>query len=53
METIQTNPETKNNNEKESSCMRRTYSAFRNNQSRVTALKDKVFDMSQEINLLK
>ncbi len=29
--------------------MRRTYSAFKNNQSRVSVLKDKVFDLSHEI----
>ncbi len=28
--------------------MRRTYSAFKNSQSRVTGLKDKVFDLSHD-----
>ena len=49
--TIGVNPESSqiNDNKQSEFRMRRTHSAFRNNQSRVSTMKDDVFDLGQEI----
>lgn len=44
---MNTNPEKGADGEKKPTHMRRTGSAFKNNQSRVTTMKDNVFDLSQ------
>ena len=53
--TIAVNPESSEINENKQSefRMRRTHSAFRNNQSRVSTMKDDVFDLGQEIKHLQ